>query len=53
VVVFVTGEAARFMQDPEFAELITTARVGICEVSCIAAGFQGLEICCRASWLMG
>lgn len=44
VEIFVTGEGARFTQEPGFAELVATARVGICEVSYIAAGYQGVEI---------
>ena len=44
VEIFVTGEGARFTQQPEFVELVNIANVGICEVSYIAAGYQGLEI---------
>jgi hypothetical protein len=44
VEIFITGEAARFTQDSRFAEVIAIAEVGICEVSYIAAGYQGVEI---------
>lgn len=44
VEIFVTGEAARFTRDSRFTELVALAKVGICEVSYIAAGFQGQEI---------
>lgn len=42
--VFITGEAARFTQDSRFAEVVAIADVAICEVSHIAAGYQGVEI---------
>jgi len=44
VEVFITGEAAQFTQDSRFAEVVAIAHVGICEVSYIAAGNQGVEI---------
>jgi len=44
VEIFVTGEAALFTQDPRFAEVVALAGVGICEVSYIAAGYQGMGI---------
>ena len=44
VEIFITGEAVRISQEPDFAELLTMARVTLCEVSYIAAGFQGVEI---------
>lgn len=42
--IFITGEAAKVAQEPGFDELVATAEVGICEVSYIAAGYQGVEI---------
>lgn len=44
VAVFITGQAARFTQDPRFAEVVAQADVKICEVSYFAAGYQGIEI---------
>jgi hypothetical protein len=44
VEIFVTGEAVFITQDPRFAEVIAKASVGICEVSYVAAGYQGVEI---------
>lgn len=44
VEVFVTGEAVHISQDPDFAELLTVAKVTLCEVSYIAAGFQDVKI---------
>lgn len=42
--VFITGEAARFTQDPRFREVVALANVGICEVSYRAAGYQGQRV---------
>lgn len=44
VEIFITGEAAKMTQEPGFVDLLAMAEISICEVSYIAAGYQGLEI---------
>jgi len=44
VEIFVTGEAVHLSQEPGFVELLAMAKVTICEVSYVTAGFQGVEI---------
>ena len=42
--IFLTGEGVHLTQDPCFPELLQYGRIGVCEVSHIERGFQGIEI---------
>ncbi len=44
VELFFTGEAVRLTQDPRFSRLLELARVGVCESSYIANGYQGKPV---------
>ena len=44
VKIFITGDAARFTQDPDFVELVSISDMGICEVSYFAAGYKDFGI---------
>ncbi len=38
--IFLSGEGIHLTQDHRFPELLSTGRVGVCEVSYLAAGFK-------------
>jgi sulfur relay (sulfurtransferase) complex TusBCD TusD component (DsrE family) len=40
VEIFLSGEGIHLTQDPRFSSLLETGRVGVCEVSYLAAGFK-------------
>jgi hypothetical protein len=42
--VFFTGDAVHLVRDPRFPELLGLARVGVCESSYIARGYQGRPV---------
>lgn len=42
--IFLTGEGVHLTQSPAFPELLNWARVGVCEVSYIGAGYQGQSV---------
>ncbi|UCH19828.1 MAG: peroxiredoxin [Deltaproteobacteria bacterium] len=44
VEIFLTGEGVHLTQDPRFSELLEAGRVGVCEVSYIASGYQGKAV---------
>ncbi len=38
--IFLSGEGIHLTQDSRFSDLLATGRVGVCEVSYLAAGFR-------------
>ena len=42
--IFFTGDAVHLVRDPRFPELLGLARVGVCESSYIARGYQGRPV---------
>ena len=44
VEIFLTGDGVHLTQNSGFPELLGWARVGVCEVSFIGAGFQGQSV---------
>jgi hypothetical protein len=44
VEIFLTGEGVHLTRDSGFPDLLKWARVGVCEVSYIAAGYQGQPV---------
>ena len=38
--IFLSGDGIHLTQDPRFSQLLGNARVGVCEVSYLAAGFK-------------
>jgi hypothetical protein len=44
VKIFITGDAARFTQNSDFAKLVAISEVSICEASYFAAGYKDFGI---------